>query len=70
MIEVPIDHGHDYFKVQARTRPDSPDGSTYIFVELWSRGTFTVAVFLSEEDAIAFGEALIAMGKLATEENS
>jgi len=51
-IEVPIDGHHDYFKI---TTGDEDE----VEIELWSRGTFTVNMALSPEDAKAFGEALI-----------
>ena len=67
-IEVPINHHHDYFKVTTAEPSDSgiwENGEDEVMIELWSRGSFTVNMALSSEDAKAFGEALIEAARSA-----
>jgi len=49
--KLEIDNAHDYYTVKL--------ASGRVTVELWSRGTFTVDLVLSRDDAKAFGRALI-----------
>lgn len=70
-IEVPIDHHHDYFKITTAEPSEAgvwDDGEDEVMIELWSRGSFTVKVALSSEDAEAFGEALIKAAQVAAAE--
>ena len=67
-IEVPIDHSHDYFKITTAEPSDSgiwENGENEVMIELWSRGSFTVNVALSSEDAKRFGKALIKAARSA-----
>jgi len=55
MIVLDIDHAHDWYTLRW------DDNDETVIVQLCSRGTFTVTVALTAEDALAFAAALTAI---------
>lgn len=53
---IDIDYAHDSYKVTFEPSTIGGDGRVRVF--MWSRGSFSVNVTLSPEDALAFADVL------------